>query len=448
MVTNYNNKYISSTPLATYRVVFGVMMLVSVFRFFYYDWIDTLYIQPKFFFNYYGFEWIKPIGKYTYILFIIAGISSIGIILGKYFKASIITFFLTFTYIQLMDKTNYLNHYYFISLVALIMIFLPMNANYSLDAKNAKIRKTEIPKWTVNALKILVGVVYFYAGLCKLNSDWLIDAMPLKIWLPSKHYLPIIGSLMDNKYMPYLFSWLGAIYDLSIPFLLIWKKTRNFAFFSVVVFHILTWVLFPIGMFPFIMIGGAFIYFSAQWHERLWNKLAQILRLNFSIFKGETSTYQSTLLPQLIVGAVLIFHLLFPWRYLAYPGELFWTEEGYRFSWRVMLMEKTGYTIFKIKDTKTQEIFIVDNLDFLTPTQEKQMAFQPDFMIEFAHYLSDYYQKNKNVYQPEIYVESYVSLNGRLPQKMVDEKINLNNEEDSFKPKKWILPFKGNIKGL
>lgn len=448
MVTNEYHKYTSSTPLATYRVVFGLMMFVSIFRFFYYGWIDSLYIQPKFFFSYYGFEWVKPLGEYTYLLFFLAGISPIGIILGKYFKISIITFFLTFTYIQLMDKTNYLNHYYFISLVAFLMIFLPMNANYSMDANNPKIRKTKVPIWTVNAIKILVGVVYFYAGICKLNSDWLIDAMPLKIWLPSKHYLPIIGSLMDDKYTAYAFAWIGAIYDLSIPFLLMWKKTRNFAFLSVVIFHILTWILFPIGMFPFIMIGGAFIYFSSNWHEKLWTIISRIFRFKIPISQGENSVYQSSKIAKIIVGLLLIFHIVFPWRYLLYPGELFWTEEGYRHSWRVMLMEKTGYTTFKVKDTKTNEVFIVENLDFLTPTQEKQMAFQPDFILEFAHYISDYYQKNKNVHQPEIYVESYVALNGRTPKKMVDENINLNNEKDSFEHKKWILPFKGNIKGL
>ncbi len=67
--------------------------------------------------------------------------------------------------------------------------------------------------------------------------------------------------------------------------------------------------------------------------------------------------------------------LLFPWRYLLYPEELFWTEEGYRFSWRVMLMEKAGYAEFKVVDSKTGKRFYVDNSDFLSPFQEKQMAF-------------------------------------------------------------------------
>ncbi|HCX76078.1 MAG TPA: HTTM domain-containing protein, partial [Algoriphagus sp.] len=47
------------------------------------------------------------------------------------------------------------------------------------------------------------------------------------------------------------------------------------------------------------------------------------------------------------------FQILFPFRYLLYPGNLFWTEQGYRFSWRVMLMEKAGYAIFHVTDVDT-----------------------------------------------------------------------------------------------
>ena len=82
-----------------------------------------------------------------------------------------------------------------------------------------------------------------------------------------------------------------------------------------------------------------------------------------------------------------------------YPGELFWTEEGYRFSWRVMLMEKAGYANFKIVDGKTKKSFYVNNADFLTSFQEKQMSFQPDFILEYAHYLGDHFsnQGHKNI---------------------------------------------------
>ncbi|HSP12144.1 MAG TPA: HTTM domain-containing protein, partial [Salegentibacter sp.] len=142
-----------------------------------------------------------------------------------------------------------------------------------------------------------------------------------------------------------------------------------------------------------------------------------------------------------------IIQLLLPWRYLLYPGELFWTEEGFRFSWRVMLIEKAGYAEFKVVDGKTGKRFYVDNSDFLTPFQEKQMAIQPDFILQYAHYLADHFRKDGHE-KIEIYVESYVALNGRTSAPYIDPKTNLLEEKDSFNHKTFILPFDENIKGL
>ena len=94
-----------------------------------------------------------------------------------------------------------------------------------------------VPKWTIDSVKVLLGIVYFYAGLAKINSDWLFKAMPLKIWLPSKYDIPLIGDLLMNQnWFHYAMSWSGMIYDLLIPFLLLYKKTRWFAFVLVVFF--------------------------------------------------------------------------------------------------------------------------------------------------------------------------------------------------------------------
>ncbi|GAA3621970.1 HTTM domain-containing protein [Flavivirga jejuensis] len=426
-------------------------MCFGMIRFWYHGWIDTLYIQPKFNFSYYGFEFIKPLGVYTYLLFVICGLSALFIAFGLKYRIAIITFFLSFTYIELMDKTTYLNHYYFISLLSFLMIFLPANAYFSLDNLLRKKRYETIPKWTTDAIKLLLGIVYFYAGLAKLNSDWLFKAMPLKIWLPSKYDLPLIGeSLMSQNWFHYAMSWSGALYDLSIPFLLLYKKTRWFAFALVVFFHVFTRVLFPIGMFPFIMIVSTLIFFEADFHKKIIAFLKRIFRLETnkpSILKVES--YKFSYRKPLLITLSLFFciQLLFPFRYLLYPNELFWTEEGFRFSWRVMLMEKMGMSTFKIVNAKTDDYFYVDNKDFLTPFQEKQMSFQPDFILEYAHFLGDHFtaQGHENV---QVFVESYVALNGRLSALFIDKYVDLYQEKESLKPKHWILPLKDEIKGL
>ncbi|MGB0521741.1 MAG: HTTM domain-containing protein [Flammeovirgaceae bacterium] len=448
----YLKKDTDAAPLAVFRIFFGLIMLFSMIRFYWNGWIESFYLQPKLFFSYDGFEWVKPLGDYTYLLFIVCVLSCLFIVLGYKYRLAAITFFLSFTYIELMDKTTYLNHYYFTSLMGFILIFLPANAYYSIDAaQNQQIRAQYIPQWSIDAVKLMLGIVYFYAGLAKLNSDWLIDAMPLSIWLPARYDYAIIGGLFKERWVHYAFSWSGALYDLFVPFLLLYRKTRKLAFLAVVIFHLLTGWLFPIGMFPYIMIVSTLIFFHHRLHHQMLDFISKLFRINKTVFDN-TQTLSSVhfSLKRLAVPILSVFFMIqlaFPFRYLLYPGELFWTEEGYRFSWRVMLMEKVGYAQFKVKDAETNRQFYVDNADFLTPFQEKQMATQPDFIWEFAQYLKTHFQ-NQGISNPQIYVESYVTLNGRRSQPFIDPTIDLTTIQSTFKHKTWILPFNDEIKGL
>jgi vitamin K-dependent gamma-carboxylase-like protein len=131
---------------------------------------------------------------------------------------------------------------------------------------------------------------------------------------------------------------------------------------------------------------------------------------------------------------------------LLYPGELFWTEEGYRFSWRVMLMEKAGAAQFTIKDSSGKKV-IADNTQFLTPLQEKMMSTQPDMILQYAHMLRDHYAQ-QGFQNPQVYVDSYVALNGRLGKPLIDPNTDLAKEKDSFAHKTWILNFSDEIKGI
>lgn len=450
-VQTYLKKQTEAAPLAVFRIFFGLMMLGSLIRFYANGWINQLYIEPRYFFSYEGFEWVKPLGQYTYLIFIICALSCVFITLGYRYRLAIITFFLSFTYIELMDKTTYLNHYYFISLMSFLLIFLPANAYYSIDAyRDARLRAQRIPQWSLDAVKLLLGVVYFYAGLAKLNSDWLLEAMPLKIWLSSKHAFPLLGDFFREPWMHYFFSWSGAIYDLCIPFLLLNRYTRKLAFVAVVGFHVMTGWLFPIGMFPYIMIVSTLIFFDAGVHHQILDFISKIIRVKVSVFKNTHTLDIHPFRQQLtafFLASFFLIQLLLPFRYLLYPGELFWTEEGFRFSWRVMLMEKAGYAQFKVVDSRNGTSFYIDNTEFLTPFQEKQMSTQPDFILEYAHLLAEHFRKT-GMQQPEIYVDSYVALNGRRSKVYINPKVDLTKIEPSFAPKTWILPFNDDIKGL
>lgn len=445
------NKPVSAASLAVFRIVFGLMVFFGLLRFWFNNWIEELYIQPKLFFSYYGFEWIKPPGDYTYILFLLCGLSALMVALGWKFRWFAVFLFLSFTYIELMDKTTYLNHYYFVSLISLVLIFLPANVYFSVDSWFSKsLRADQVPAWTVTILKLLLGIVYLYAGLSKLNSDWLLQAMPLKLWLPAKNNLPLIGPILSMPWIPFLFSWFGAAYDLSIVFFLMWRRTRLPAYLTVIIFHGLTALLFQIGMFPYVMIGATIIFFSATIHQKIIDQLVSMFRPGSPIVPSGKAFYYKPAVNKILLAlmsVLIIFQLLIPFRYILYPKELFWTEEGYRFSWRVMLIEKTGYAIFYVVDSVSGKRIEVNNREFLTPLQEKMMSTQSDMILQYAHFLKDNYLK-RGLQNPQVYADVYITLNGRQNAPFINSKVDLAKEKDSFKHKPWILPFNDTIKGF
>lgn len=432
---------VSIAPLVTFRIGFGLLMFFSLIRFWWRGWVTTVYVQPKFHFTYMGFEWVQSLGNTgMHILFLVSAVAALMVALGCLYRVAIIIFFLGFTYIELIDVTTYLNHYYFISLIAFLMIWLPANRDYAVDVwLKPEMQRTQVPAWTIHIIRFQMAVVYFFAGLAKVNEDWLLNAEPMRTWLPAKSYLPIVGRFMYTEWAPYLFAWFGAIYDLFIVFFLINKKTRPFAYCFVLIFHIATAIFFPgIGMFPYVMMVSSLIFFSGSFHE----KLLSFLPLYRQRFKTE-AVYKYTRSRAIAAGiAVYVAMQVFiPLRFMLYPGHLFWHEEGYRFSWRVMLMEKAGAAYFTVKDKTGKAFYEVDNKAFLTPLQEKMMSTQPDMILTYAHYLAKEYSK-RGIPDPKVYGEVYVSLNGRRSALFIDSTVDLAAEKKRWKHYKWILPYK------
>ena len=441
---------VSIAPLVTLRILFGAMMVISTVRFLALGWVKDHYLDAKFTFKYYGFEWVQVLPEWwMYALHALMLLGALGILLGAFYRLSAWVFFLTFTYCELIDLTYYLNHYYFVSLVAFMMTWVPAGRSFSVDVwRKPPLRLTTIPSWCILIFQVQTAIVYTYAGLAKINYDWLIEALPLRIWLPAADKIPLIGWLFDLPWMPWIFSWIGMVYDCTIVLWLMWRPSRPWAFLTVIVFHVLTGILFQIGVFPLVMIAMATVFFSEKWHARLlrWtsnkfpiSKIGDIqLSDQFSAqtnayFKPQTSNFKLLLF-------FFTFQLLFPWRYLLYPGNLFWTEEGYRFGWRVMLMEKAGTATFFIKDSTSGREGEVVNSDFLCAHQEKQMAMQPDMILQFAHFLKKHYTA-QGMSDPKVRAEVWVTLNGRPSKLLLDPYVDLTKIEDGWKAKNWIYRY-------
>jgi hypothetical protein len=195
------------------------------------------------------------------------------------------------------------------------------------------------------------------------------------------------------------------------------------------------------------MMSATLIFFSENFHIRVIDMLRKIFFIPASPQPEERLPVPSPFIQRFMPGFLacyFLFQVLFPFRFLLYPGNLLWTEEGYRFSWRVMLMEKGGTSFFFVKNGATGKKFEVNNSDFLTPYQERMMETQPDMILQYAHMLKEFYQR-QGIDSPEVTAQCYVTLNGRRSRLFIDSSVNLAMEKETwFGHKPWILPFSNN----
>ena len=437
---------VSSASAATFRIVFGLLGLFAVCRFAAHGWISELYIEPVSHFTYYGFSWVRAWPAWgMYLHFALLGLASLGVALGYRYRLSIIAFFVLFTYVELIDKTTYLNHYYWVSLVSLLMIFMPLHRTASLDAhRNPAMQSATVPVGVTWVLRAQIGVVYVFSGIAKLNPDWLFHTQPLRIWLYNNSDLGLVGPLLREAWVAYAMSWTGAAFDLTIVGWLLWRRSRPFAYVVVVVFHVMTWVLFPIGMFPWIMIAATLVFFSPEWPRRL---LAMALKRRGP---EEPSAQRSIARPTRTARAAGVALVLFaliqvavPLRHWAYPGNVRYNEEGYRFAWRVMLSEKTGYARFRVTDTATGKEWLAYPEEYLTPLQVERMAYQPDMILATAHFIAD--DLNRQGRDVEVRADVFVAFNGRPATRFIDPNVDLARVAPSLAPKTWILPARDTV---
>ncbi|HEX6766704.1 MAG TPA: HTTM domain-containing protein, partial [Polyangiaceae bacterium] len=335
-------KAVDPAGLAAFRILFGVTMCFATVRFVANGWVSELVVGPQYHFTYYGFDWVTPFSHGTMLAFFtVMGLAALALAAGLFTRVSAAVFCVLFTYAELIDKATYLNHYYLASLLALLLVFVPSGRVWSLDAwrrrRAGRATSASVPALAYFVLRAQVGVVYAYAGLAKLDGDWLLRAEPLRTWLRARIESPALHAFATEPWVPYAMSWAGAAFDLSVVPLLLFRKTRPFAFAAAIAFHLSLWLLFPIGVFSFVMLVSISVFFDPSWPRRFVGGLGRL-----APFASAAPIRAPGRLAFALTGAYLAVQLLVPLRFALYPGCANWTEQGYRFSWRVMLIEKAG----------------------------------------------------------------------------------------------------------
>lgn len=423
--------------LAAFRAVFGLVMFAGLVRFLASGWIQPMYGDPSFFFTYPGFDWVRPWSVTgMYVHYAVLAALALAIAVGAWTRTSAALFTLGFAYTQLIDVTNYLNHHYLVVMLGALLAVLPSGRALSVDAwRQPAARLDEIPAWMVWAIRLQVACVYVYAGLAKVQADWLLHAQPLNIWLSARTDTPLVGPWLDERWVAFAASWAGCLYDLTIVGWLSWARTRRFALVAVVGFHAITGYFFNIGMFPLIMTTAVAIYFPPSWPRRWlarWSRRSTTSARAPAPRRAEPS--------RLLIGALalhLAVQVALPLRHWLYPGTLAWNEDGMRFAWQVMVREKHGAITYVVRFPDGRRLEVPPRR-YLTARQEREMAGQPDLVAQLARRIAADFDRAGHG-PVAVHVESAVSLNGRPPAPMIDPAVDLARVAD-LGPRTWVLP--------
>lgn len=415
---------VDGASLGAFRIGLGLLLATLVARFVLRGWVTSFYLEPAFFFSYPGFGWVRPLGPVamhaTFVLLFAAGLL---LATGRAYRVAAVTAFLAFTYVELIDRTTYLNHYYFLSIVLFLACLLPLDAALVLG----KTADRTVPRAVLVALRAQVGLVYVFAGLAKLRPDWLMRGEPLHLWLRMHDDLPVVGAWLAQRNVAIGLSWAGALFDLTVPFALLHARTRPYAFVAVLVFHAITGLLFPIGMFPLIMALGATLFLPPDWPRRFVHRAREI-----------GAPVRLPRAASVIVALHLMVQLVLPLRRLAYPGDTCFTEDGFRFAWQVMLLEKRGLVTYRVVGTDGATRF-VDPKRALRPHQYRQMSTQPDLVLAYAHHLAAE-ARARGEGDVAVYADAWVAWNGRRSQPFVRPDVDLARMPDSLESAQRYVP--------
>jgi len=410
--------------LAAFRILFGLVMCAALVRSLAKGWVTLFFIAPSYHFTYQAFPFVHPWpGAGMYVHFALTALAALGVATGFYFRLSAVGFFLGFAYIELIDKAMYLNHYYLVTLLSGLLAVSPAGRAFSLDSlREPSIRTQTVPGWMLHAFRYQVGLVYVFAGIAKLNHDWLLEAEPLRMWLAARSDLPLIGPLLELPATAQLASWAGALFDLTIVPWLLWPKSRAPAFACVVLFHVATALLFPIGMFPWIMIAAATLFFSPSWPRR-------------SLIPSSIAEARPPRWVRHVVVAHCLVQTAIPLRGLGHTLGNAWTLRGFNFAWNVMIAEKSGDVVFTARDRTSGETEEVAASEFLAPFQERAMAQDPEMIRAFAADLAR--RSRERGRDLAVYAHAFASLNGRPTRLMIDPSVDLAAPA----PESFILPL-------
>ena len=427
-------KHIDNSALIVFRIIFGLLCFLESIGAIFTGWVKRTLIEPSFTFTFIGFEWLQPLpnnGMYYYYIFM--GVLALFIMLGYKYRLSILGFTIMWSATYFMQKSAYNNHYYLLMLISSIMVFLPAHNYASLDVKiNPKIKSMSMPQWCKWVIILQLFIVYTYATVAKLYPDWL-NTTFIELLLKSKSDYFLVGNLLQQKWFHYILTYGGILFDGLIVPLLLYKPTRKYAFIVSIFFHLFNSFVLQIGIFPYLALAFTLFFFPPK-------KIQNIFLKKKAFYNDKECIIPKHKTPLVILFVVyFIFQIGLPLRHYFIQDDVFWTEEGHRLSWRMMLRTKSGYATYTVTNKQTGKSHTVNLNNYLTEKQKRGATTKPDIIWQFAQHLKN--QFNNKGEAVSVYVNCKVSINGKPYKTLIDPKIDLASVKwNTFKHSSWILP--------
>ncbi len=425
---------VNNSPLILFRFLFGALLFYQFFTALFNGHIFHSYIEPPFTFSYIGFEFLQPLpGNGMYFYFGLMAFFSLCVMLGAWYRISMIAVAGMWTVLYLMQKADYNNHYYLMLLLCWIMVFLPANRLASVDVKRAVVTATDTCyQYCIWIFIAQMAIVYFFAGISKLSPDWLSGKF-IEIQFSRMTTHQYVGIIYQQKWFQLLICYAGLLFDLLIVPLLIWKPTRNAAFLLSCIFHLFNAYTFQIGIFPYLAIALNVFFLDGSVVKRFFFRgfVAPLSPLKtISLTTKKITIY--------VLVLYFLFQLIIPMRSWFFPGNVYWTEEGYRMSWKMMIRTKSGNVFFKVKDPATGQSWKIDPKEKFSASHMLWLSISPDIIWQYAQRIKKDYQL-KGYNNVEVYAIGWVSLNRGKAMPMVDTSVNLANVKwESFRHSGWI----------
>ncbi len=432
---------VDNAPLIAFRIMLGLLLACESFGAIFNGWVYTNLIWPKFTFSHIGMDWLQPLpGNGMYYYFMVMGVLGLLVMAGLRYRLSLALFTLLWAGAYFMQKTNYNNHYYLLLLVCLVMLFLPANTYASLDVMlKPSAKRYTMPAWCRLVMIVQITIVYFFATVAKFYPGWLTGDFPALLLQSTLGHS--FHNIAYTTWFPLFIAWSGLLFDMLVVPLFLFKRTRTIALIASVIFHAFNSATLKIGIFPFFALSFVVFFYPPDRIRRLFFPKKPVVEEEevTTGWKGK-ATLRYFFVPYLIL------QLLLPVRHYFIKGDVLWTEEGHRLSWRMMLRFREGYTRFRVVDKATGKRLPYNALNELTPKQAGAMHTKPDMIWQMAQRIHrEFAEKGKDV---AVFADSRCGINRSRWKPLIDPHTDLAAAEwGYFFHSPWILLYdsEGNL---